>query len=335
MSTIYDVASRAGVSPATVSRVLNARTDVSPVLAGRVHAAVEELNYRPNGVARNLRKRATTVWGLIISDIGNPFFTAMVRGVEDAAHEAGYSLVLCNSDDDLDKEQRYVEVALAEQMAGVIITPASEAATDLAALLDRNIPVVAVDRRLARGDVDTVLVDNVRGAQLATDHLIEAGCRRIACITGPTRTTTAAERLEGFQQAHKKAGLDVDPALVVQENFKEDGGYDGAQQLLRLDRSPDGIFVANNLMTVGALEALVDAGVEIPHDMLMVGFDDIPWARLTRPRLTTVNQPTYDMGREAGRLLAARIAAEAGVARTIVLPPSLQVRESSQRAQTP
>ncbi|MGH3354583.1 MAG: LacI family DNA-binding transcriptional regulator [Nocardioidaceae bacterium] len=331
MSTIYDVATRAGVSPATVSRVLNGRTDVSPDLAKRVHAAVRQLDYRPNGVARNLRRRGTKVWGLIISDIGNPFFTAMVRGVEDAAHEAGYSLVLCNSDDDLDKEQRYIEIALAEQMAGVIVSPASEAGSDLSGLVDRGVPVVAVDRRVGRLDVDTVLVDNVWGARLATQHLMDSGCRRIACITGPTRTTTASERLQGFRLAHQAAGRTVDADLEVLENFKEDGGYDGAQRLLAMESRPDGVFVTNNLMTVGALEALVDAGVEIPADMLVVGFDDIPWARLTRPRLTTVQQPTYDMGREAGRLLAARLSADPGLARTVVLPPSLQVRESSRR----
>jgi LacI family transcriptional regulator len=331
VSTIYDVATRAGVSAATVSRVLNGRRDVSPDLAARVHAAVRDLGYRPNGVARNLRRRATMVWGLIISDIGNPFFTAIVRGVEDAAHEAGYSLVLCNSDDDLDKERRYLDIALAEQMAGVIISPASEAASDVSTLADRGIPVVAVDRRAGRVDVDTVLVDNVGGARLATKHLIDAGCRRIACITGPTRTTTAAQRLQGFRAAHEAAGREVDEALVVLENFKEDGGYDGAQWVLGLHTPPDGLFVANNLMTVGALEALVDAGVQIPDGMLIVGFDDIPWARLTRPRLTTVHQPTYDMGREAGRLLAARIGDHSHPARTVVLAPSLQVRESSQR----
>lgn len=331
MATIHEVASTAGVSASTVSRVLNGRTDVSPNLAARVHAAVKELDYRPNSIARNLRRQATMVWGLIISDIGNPFFTALVRGVEDAAHEAGYSLVLCNSDDDLGKEQRYIEIALAEQMAGVIISPSSEASTDLSVLLDRGIPVVAVDRRVGRLDIDTVLVDNVWGARLATQHLMDAGCRHIACITGPTRTTTAAERLYGFRQAHEAAGLEVDEDLVILENFKEDGGYNGARRLLRNERRPDGMFVANNLMTVGALEALVDAGVPIPRDMLLVGFDDIPWARLTRPRLTTVQQPTYEMGREAGRLLAARIGHQPGLPRTIVLPPSLQVRESSHR----
>ncbi|MPZ00849.1 MAG: substrate-binding domain-containing protein [Actinophytocola sp.] len=331
MATIYDVASRAGVSAATVSRVLTGRTDVSTDLAARVRASVAELGYRPNGVARNLRRQATMVWGLIISDIGNPFFTAMVRGIEDAAHDAGYSLVLCNSDDDLDKEQRYIEIAVAERMAGVIISPSSEASTDLAVLVDRGIPVVAVDRRVGRLDVDTVLVDNVSGARLATEHLMDSGCGRIACITGPTRTTTAAERLHGFRRAHEAAGLEVVDDLVILENFKEDGGYDGAQRLLANDHPPDGLFVANNLMTVGALEALVDAGVEIPRDMLLVGFDDIPWARLTRPRLTTVDQPTYELGREAGRLLTGRIGNEPGLPRTIVLPPSLRIRASSLR----
>jgi LacI family transcriptional regulator len=331
VNTIYDVAAKAGVSAATVSRVLNGSGAVSSNLTERVQAAVEELKYRPNGVARNLRRRATTVWGLIISDIGNPFFTAMVRGVEDAALEAGYSLVLCNSDDVLDKEGRYIQVALAEQMAGVIITPASEAQSDLTPLLARGIPVVAVDRRLSRHDVDTVVGDNIRGARLAIEHLLESGCRRIACITGPTQTTTAQERLEGYRQAIAAAGLKVDKSLIMVENFKEDGGYAGAERLLALDHPPDGLFVANNLMTVGALEAVMDVGVDIPQDLLVVGFDDIPWARLTHPRLTTVHQPTYDMGRDAGRLLAARLRGDAGPARTVVLSPALKIRESSVR----
>ena len=329
MATIHDVAARAGVSAATVSRVLNGTGTVRADLAERVQAAVDELDYRPNGIARSLRRRASSVWGLIISDVGNPFFTALIRGVEDVAHEAGYSLVLCNSDDEPAKEQRYVQVALAEQMAGVIITPSSEADTDLTPLLQRAVPVVAVDRRLHRHDVDTVTVDNIRGARLATEHLLASGCRRIACITGPVQTTTAQERLEGYRQALAAAALEVDDTLVQIENFREDGGYDGAQRLLRLPEPPDGLFVANNLMTVGALEAVVEAGVVVPDDLLMVGFDDIPWAKLTRPRLTTVAQPTYEMGQYAGRMLAARLAGDEGHVRTVMLSPTLEIRESS------
>lgn len=331
MTTIYDVATRAGVSAATVSRVLNGSGTVAPELVRRVRDAVKDLDYRPNGVARNLRRRATRVWGLIISDIGNPFFTALVRGVEDAAHEAGYSLVLCNSDEILAKERSYIQVAVDEQMAGVILTPSSEADSDLTPLLERNIPVVAVDRRLHRHDVDTVVGDNVRGARLATEHLLDSGCRRIACITGPTKTTTAQERLAGYRQALAAAGIPQEDELVTVENFKEDGGYAGATRLLDLKNPPDGLFVANNLMTVGALGALVDRGVEVPRDLLIVGFDDIPWAKLTRPRLTTVDQPTYQMGMDAGRLLADRLRGNKGPSRTIMLSPTIQIRESSIR----
>jgi len=331
VSTIHDVARRAGVSAATVSRVLNGQTEVSPDLTERVRDAVEELDYRRNAVARNLRRRGTTVWGVIIPDIGNPFFTAMVRGMEDAAHEKGYSLVLCNSDENLEKERRYVDVALDEQMAGVIIAAASEADSDLSALLDRDIPVVAVDRRLERVDVDTVMVDNARGAQVGTAHLLEQGCTRVACITGPTRTTTAYQRLQGFLDAHRARGLEVDESLVLRQNFKEDGGRDGARHLAALDDPPDGLFVANNLMTVGALSALVDRDVKIPQDIALVGFDHLPWADLTRPQLTTVAQPTYEMGREAGRALSARIDGDTALPRTIVLSPAIHVRESSIR----
>lgn len=332
MTTIYDVAARAGVSAATVSRVLNGSGTVAPDLTRRVRDAVKDLDYRPNGVARNLRRRATRVWGLIISDIGNPFFTALVRGVEDAAREAGYSLVLCNSDEILEKEASYIQVAVDEQMAGVILTPSSEAETDLTPLLERGIPVVAVDRRLHRHDVDTVVCDNVRGARLATEHLLSSGCRRIACITGPMQATTAQERLDGYRRALCAAAIPLDDGLVMVENFKEDGGYAGASRLLDLAVPLDGLFVTNNLMTVGALEALLERGVEVPRDLLMVGFDDIPWAKLTRPRLTTVDQPTYQMGREAGNLLAGRVHGHTEAARTIMLSPTIRVRESSVRS---
>jgi LacI family transcriptional regulator, galactose operon repressor len=331
MATIQEVARAAGVSTATVSRVLSGRAEVSSELKERVRRAVRDLDYRPNAVARSLRRRGTTVWGVIIPDIGNPFFTALVRGIEDIAHEEGFSLVLCNSDENLAKERRYVEVALDEQMAGVIVSAASEGDSDLGPLLTRGVPVVAVDRRLERSEVDTVLVDNTSGAYLGARHLFETGCHRVACITGPTRTTTASERLEGYVRAVHEQGLQVDDDAVRRENFKEDGGYAGTVALLDSRNPPDGLFVTNNLMTVGAMSALAERGVKVPEDVALVGFDTIPWAALTRPRLTTVTQPTYQMGREAGRALATRIRGDAGPARTIVLTPTLEIRESSLR----
>ena len=191
MATIQDVARRAQVSPATVSRVLNSSSTVHPDLVRRVRAAVEALSYQPNGVARRLRRRESPLWAVIVPDVGNPFFTSMVRGVEDVAQGSGYSVVLCNTDENTGKEAGYIAAAAEERMAGVIIAPASTRDTDVTPLLDLRIPVVALDRRLRRVAADTVLVDNERAAEEATEHLLDMGYRRIACITGPGQAMTA------------------------------------------------------------------------------------------------------------------------------------------------
>ncbi|MBB6547238.1 LacI family DNA-binding transcriptional regulator [Nonomuraea rubra] len=324
MPTIYDVARAAGVSAATVSRVLNGQRTVDPDMVARVLTAVRELGYRPNAVARNLRRSRTTLWAVIISDIGNPFFTSMVRGIEDVAQQAGYSVVLCNSDEDPDKEETYVAAALSEQMAGVIIS-SSGSVKAARSLLDSPVPVVAVDRELPRGEVDTVVVDNEAGARTATEHLLAAGYRRIACITGPEGVSTADHRLAGYT-----AALPAEP-LVIRTDFREQGGYDAMAALLSAAERPDAVFVANNLMTVGALRCLADRGVDVPGEMGLVGFDEIPWADLVRPSLTTVAQPTYELGRMAARLLVDRIATPAAKPATVVLPAELRPRQSSTR----
>ncbi|NRQ30266.1 LacI family DNA-binding transcriptional regulator [Nonomuraea sp. NN258] len=322
MPTIYDVARQAGVSAATVSRVLNGRQSVDPDMVARVLAAVRELGYRPNAVARNLRRSRTTLWAVIISDIGNPFFTATVRGIEDVAQQAGYSVVLCNSDENPAKEETYVAAALSEQMAGVIIASAGSGKA-AKALLESSIPVVAIDRKLPRGEVDTVVVDNEAGAREATEHLLGAGYRRVACITGPEGVSTADLRLRGYASA-----MPGEP-LVVRADFREQGGYDAMSALLSGPDRPDAVFVANNLMAVGALRCLAEHDVNVPGEMGLVGFDDIPWADLVRPSLTTVAQPTYELGRMAARLLVDRIASPSGKPSTVVLPAELHARQSS------
>ncbi|SEH01286.1 LacI family transcriptional regulator [Nonomuraea solani] len=324
MTTIYDVAREAGVSAATVSRVLNGARTVDPAMVARVLTAVRELGYRPNAVARNLRRSRTTLWAVIISDIGNPFFTATVRGIEDVAQQAGYSVVLCNSDENPAKEETYVAAALSEQMAGVIIASAGSVKA-AKTLLDSPIPVVAIDRELPRGEVDTVVADNEAGARTATRHLVEAGFERIACITGPEGVSTADLRLRGYTEA-----LPGEP-VVLRTDYREQGGYDAMAALLSSPERPDAVFVANNLMTVGALRCLADQGVEVPREMGLVGFDEIPWADLVRPSLTTVAQPTYELGRMAARLLVDRIATPAAKAATVVLPAELRPRQSSTR----
>ncbi|MBF6062230.1 LacI family DNA-binding transcriptional regulator [Nocardia terpenica] len=328
--TIRDVAALAGVSPATVSRVLNADDRVAPELRERVGTAVAKLGYRPNSQARSLRTRATKVLGLIIADIQNPFFTALARGVEDAASERDYSVVLANSDESLDKELRYLEVAAAERMAGVILSPSSTGASRIETLTDRGIPVVTIDRRLRRAEVDSVTVNNQKAAKEAVDHLLAAGCRRIAMITGPADASTATSRLSGYRAALREADLEPDPALEVRGDYRVEGGRAAARTLLDLPERPDGLFVGNNLMMVGALDTLRRAGVDFPTDLLLAGFDEMSWAGFAPP-ITLVEQPSYDIGRRATELLLRRVNGEDFPTQRIVLPARLRIRESTHR----
>ena len=329
MIKIKDVARAAGVSPATVSRVLNGTGRVSADRAERVRAVVARLGYQPFSPARALRRQATDVWAVIVADIENPFFTLIVRGIEDGAHKRGFRVMLCNSDEDLEKEAAYIDVALAERMGGVVIAVASAQKSRLAPLLERGVPVVAIDRRPAGHDVDCVLVDNKLGAAQATAHLLAAGARRIACITGPRRVSTANERLAGYEEALRAAGQVVDAKLVIREDFRPRGGYDAIQRLCGGAGRPDAVFVANNLMTVGALRSLRDLGLRVPEDVRVVGFDDAPWAALVQPPLTVVSQPAYEIGRIAADLLFEKREDPSREPREVLLVPELIVRESS------
>lgn len=318
VTSIRDVAQRAGVAPATVSRVLNGHAYVKPETAARVHAAVDELGYRRNASARALRRQVTDLWSVIVSDLENPFFTALVRGAAGVARTRGFSTILCNTGDDPVEEERYIGVALQEQAAGVIITPGSDA-TDLGPLLEAGIPVVTVDRRLGSAEVDTVTVDNQLGTAQAAELLLEFGVRRPGCITGPRSVMTATGRLAGFRKALATHGVVLPRALIRHADYRVAGGRAAAASLLEADEPPDGLFVTNNMMTMGALEALDNAGLRLPDDFVLVGFDEVPWATLLRPQLATVVQPSEEMGRQAGLLLADRIAGVGGPARDVVL----------------
>src|SRR5262245_40914086 len=225
MTSISDVARAAGVSPATVARVLNRAGQASAERAGRVRQAAGATRSPPCAP----RRQRTTVWSVIVADIEIPFFTALIRGVEDVAVTEDHRLVLCNSDEDLAKESAYIDIAIAERMAGVVIavTSATESAVDL--LVERNIPVVAIDRRPRLEGIDSVLVDNELGAEQATSHLLSVGCKRIACITGPTRVSTASSRLAGYKRALAQHGVRSDPKLIRRGDFREEGGYRAAR----------------------------------------------------------------------------------------------------------
>ena len=333
--TIHDVARAAGVSPATVSRVLNTHEGVSADLRERVLDAVRRLGYRPNSQARSLRTRATTVLGVIISDITNPFFTSMVRGAEDAASAAGYSVILANSDENLEKERRYLDVAVAERLAGVVLSPASATRTRIDVLADAGIPVVTIDRRLTTADVDRVTVANRAASRDLILHLAAEGRRRIGFVGGPSAVTTATDRLGGYRAGLKKAGLPYDRSLVVEGDFRIDGGRDATRRLLAAEPRPDALFVANNLMTIGAVDALDEAGIRFPDEIALAGFDDVSWTLGLRSSIISINQPTYDIGSTAIELLIRRIRGEDFPAKHVVLPATLTTAAASRAPDRP
>lgn len=325
---IKDVAAAAGVSPATVSRVLNGSGAVSPERAAAVREATERLGYTPSGPARALRQQRTRVWAAVIPDIEDPFFTALVRGIEDVALEQDHRLVLCNTDDDLDKERSYLDMVLAERMAGVVIAVASPDESTLDALRARGVAVVAVDRLPEDAEgIDAVLVDEAAGARMATDHLVAQGATRVGCITGPPDTGTASDLQRGYHESLADAGLDAEPGLVRHGARDEAGGHAAVTELLGHGARPDGIVVTDNRMALGAMRALHDAGLEAPRDVRIVGFDDVPWTSAVRPELSVVARPAREAGRRAGELLASANV-ETGD-RRVVLTPELIARASS------
>jgi LacI family transcriptional regulator len=314
MTSIVDVASRAGVSTATVSRVLNGKT-VRADLAEAVLQAAEELQYSPNRAARSLRRRHSEVVALVLPDIENPFFTSLARGVEDAAQRAGFSVVLCNSDDDPQKEARYLAIAGSENMAGVILAPAGPQ-PDLGRLIERGTSIVVVDRELD-AEVDQVLFDNRALGRLAAEDLLRAGYTRIACVTGPTTVPTAGERARGWRDALEAAGLPAGDDLLVHANFRVDGGREAMASLLALPQRPDAVLATNNLVGVGVLQVVAEARDQL-SDLGVGVIGELPFVTSAHDNLTVHPLGPRQMGLTAARLLLERIAGTGEPARRLV-----------------
>lgn len=325
---IIDVARRAGVSSATVSRVLSNKPHVRPEMQERVWEAVEELGYRPNRVARSLRVQKSNTIGLIISDIQNPFFTSIVRAVEDTAQKEGFSIFLCNSDENPEKEKMYLNLMHDEHVAGIIVSPTRETEGPYESLLDNGVPIVTLDRRITGAKTDTVLINNVDAASQLVTHLISDGHCRVGAVVGPSDITTGRERLEGYVQALKQHDLEVLPELIIQVLHKEKEGFEATTKLLALPQPPDAIFAGNNLLAVGALKAIRAQGLRIPDDVALASFDEMTWTSLIEPGLTVVRQPTYDLGRTATELLLQRLKEPERTPREVVLKGELVIRGS-------
>jgi LacI family transcriptional regulator len=316
MPTIYEVAALAGVSAATVSRVFNG-LNVSEEKARLVREAAKTLSFTPSRTARTLRMQHSEVIALVIPDIENPFFTSLARGVEDVAQAAGFSVVLCNSDADAEKESKYLDIAISDNMAGVIIAAAGEN-TDVSKLLERARPVVAVDRSLHAVDIDAVMVDNRAGGRAATSQLVQQGYRRIACITGPRDVETALERADGWREVVAANGATDLETLLTFSNFRVSGGREAMRALLELPEPPDAVFVTNNLMTVGALEVLAERSA-LPPSFGVAVFGDLPYAGFAPKGITVVHLPARHLGVTAARLLLERINGDTQPSRTVLL----------------
>jgi LacI family transcriptional regulator len=333
VTRLADVAERAGVSTATISRVINNSGYVSEELRERVLKTVAELNYSPNGVARSMSQRRTLTLGLVVPDISNPFFTALARGAEDVGQKSGYSLVLCNTDRDLDKERGYLSVLREKRVDGVMLIMAGSEITHVQQLLDAGMKLVLVDRASPALKAPSVLVNNQSGVYEATRYLLFLGHDRIAVITGPPTVNNAVERLHGYEQALEEAGIPIDQALVIPGNFTYDGGRNAGYKLLDALHRPTAVISLNNGMTTGLLMALHERGARIPVDISVIGFDDLPYFQLLEHPLTAVSQPMYEMGKRACELLLELISGgiEDPTVHHIRLPTKLILRDSCSR----
>lgn len=335
MVTVRDVARAAGVSAITVSRVVNASGPVNISTRQRVEKAIADLHYVPNGMAKSLKSRQTNTLALVLTDITNPFWTTVARGVEDTAAANGYHVILCNTDEDAEKEQNYINILIQRRIDGLILAPSTNNTEQLNLLKRYSTPCVLIDRHVDGMKMDIVRGDNVEGGRILTEHLIGKGHSKIAIISGPIHISTTQERLEGYKQALETNGIPINANFIKHGSFKEGSSEQLVKELLALSPRPSAIVAMNNLMCIGALKALRDAGLDVPEDMALVSFDDIPQASAIYPFLTVCVQDAQNMGRIATELLMERIANKASDApREIVLGTTLIVRESSGALQT-
>ena len=332
MVTIRDVAKRAGVAPMTVSRVINDSGYASEETRKRVEEAIAELNYVPNSLARSLRSNQTYTLALVVSDITNPFWTTVARGVEDAASEAGFNVMLCNTDENEEKQAQYLDMLLQKQVDGFLFVPARSSADPVKSIQGRNIPVVVLDRRVPGAEVDVIRGASVRGACEMVEYLLSLGHRRIAILSGPETVSVSRERVKGYKQALRAAGLQTDDDMVFYGPFTQQGGYDMTRRAMATDPQPTALFAANNFIAIGAMKALRELKLRVPEDISVAGFDALSSDLVLEPFLTAMVQPAYDMGRQATKMLLNRISSDAqSETQEVVLTPNLVVRQSCRR----
>lgn len=332
MSTLKEVAEKANISITTVSRVINEPEKVKPKTRERVQSAMEALQFQPNRVAQRLRgtKGKSKLLGLIIPEIQNQFYSSIVRGIEDIAYDKNYAVILCNSDENPDKEKFYLETLRSENVDGIILPPVYHNSEVIDELIRSGIPLICFDRKLQGHHVDTVVIDNEKGGYIATSHLLEQGHKRIAVLTSSVPLSSFEDRLAGYRRALEEAWLKWDPSLVVKgDHTSPEDGKRLTEAFLKWEIPPTALLIMNNQLTLGAVEALNEGQVVIPDQISVIGFDDLPWTKAISPPLTVMKQPGYEIGRQVAELFFERIQNPAGERVEIVMEPELVVRRST------
>lgn len=328
MTTIREVAQQAHVSVATVSHVINRTRYVDPETEGRVRAAIKQLGYRPNLLARGLRRRETHTIGLVVPDNSNPYFAEVARVIEDSGFTKGYSVILCNTDWSEDKLSTYVDVLLSKQVDGLILMASGDRLDPLQHILEAHVPVVVVGRDTGELPVHQVLIDNEQGGYLAGQYLTQLGHRRIGCVAGPGDETPSWGRIVGFRRALEDAGVALAPEAIIPGDFRPSGGETAMRLLLERDLGLTAIFAANDLTAFGVINALQRANLRVPRDVSVIGFDNIGLSAMMQPALTTIAQPGFEIGQATVDLLLQQIAGEHDQPARIIFPTTLIERDS-------
>ncbi|MBH8605474.1 LacI family DNA-binding transcriptional regulator [Thermoactinomyces sp. CICC 10522] len=327
--TINEIARLAGVSRSTVSRVISGHTNVKPETRKLVEEVIRKSNYRPNPIAQGLVKGSLKMIGLLIGDIRNPFYAEIARGVEDVAHKSGYMVVFFNSDYDIDRELFYLQAAQQFSFSGLVLMSVLDTQELVPVLKNIKCPIVMLNRYIRSLETDVVLVDNFQGGYLAAKHLIELGHTRIAHLAGPSLSTASRERIAGFKQALREYGIKINERDIVQGDLRLESGCQFARRWLSQSNRPTGIFVANDIMALGVMDEFQKQGVNIPNDVSIVGYDDLPYAGVKQIGLTTIRQPHYQMGAMAMSFLIERIRNTETFTQRMTFMPELVVRSTT------
>ncbi|HEX7556740.1 MAG TPA: LacI family DNA-binding transcriptional regulator [Leptolinea sp.] len=330
MTTIQDVAKRAGVAPITVSRFINNSGYCSAETRIRVESAIAELGYVPNRLASGLRSKHSKTLALVVTDITNPFFTTIARGVEDTANDAGFIVIFCNTDEDLSKENNYLHMLLEQRVGGIILVPALSVPDSVAFIRKHETPVVVLDRRISGAKTDVVRCDSEKGAYQLVQLLLSLGHQNIAMLSGPRGTSTAEDRVAGFKRALSEVHLESLMERVQYGSFTQQSGYDMTILAMAKTPRPTALFAANNFIAIGASKALQTLNLSVPEEVALVGFDDLPPTLITFPFLTVASQPAYEMGQKATEILLAQLSNDPPEEfQEIILPAEIVVRKSS------